>query len=557
MKSRTRLLPLAMLALSPIALAQQLPNAGTQLRQLDPPPVPQKAEPKISIVPATVAATPGTEASRVKVDQLRFTGLRAFSDAELLAITGFSPGTELTLPELEAMAARITAHYRDNGYFVARAYLPAQDISNRIVTIAVSEGSYGEVVLRNKSRLSDGVAKGLLGGLESGDPITLLPLEHRLLLLSDVPGIEVTSTLAPGSAPGSSDLVVDIVDGQRVTGEVDVDNAGDPYTGEYRLGGTVNLNNLAGRGDVASLRVQTSGPGLQYARASYQMLFGRATAGIAYSRLNYELGEQFEVLGANGSATVASIFGSMPVLRSRRSNLSVGLNYDDIRLVDRIDLFPAANREAHARVATLSAYGNHADTVDAGAVTTGWVALAFDHRAFREPLARAVDASTARTNGSYQTLALRVSRMQGLSDNWSLYAAINAQLASKNLDSSEKFVLGGMDGVRAYPQGEAVGDEGYVANLEAHYLLAGLSARVPGQIHLIGFVDHGRITVNKDPWFPGPNNRDLSATGVGIAWNDPGNFGLRMYYAVKLGNEAAISAPDKSGRFWFQAVKYF
>ncbi len=32
---------------------------------------------------------------------------------------------------------------------------------------------------------------------------------------------------------------------------------------------------------------------------------------------------------------------------------------------------------------------------------------------------------------------------------------------------------------------------------------------------------------------------------------------VRAYYAFKLGDEAATSAPDASGRFWLQAVKYF
>ena len=45
--------------------------------------------------------------------------------------------------------------------------------------------------------------------------------------------------------------------------------------------------------------------------------------------------------------------------------------------------------------------------------------------------------------------------------------------------------------------------------------------------------------------------------GVGLTWTDPGNFAIRTYYAQKLGNEVATSAPDKSGRFWIQAVKYF
>jgi hypothetical protein len=49
----------------------------------------------------------------------------------------------------------------------------------------------------------------------------------------------------------------------------------------------------------------------------------------------------------------------------------------------------------------------------------------------------------------------------------------------------------------------------------------------------------------------------LSSVGVGVSWDDPGNFAVRAYYARKLGSEDAISAPDKSGRFWIQAIKYF
>jgi len=44
---------------------------------------------------------------------------------------------------------------------------------------------------------------------------------------------------------------------------------------------------------------------------------------------------------------------------------------------------------------------------------------------------------------------------------------------------------------------------------------------------------------------------------VGLLWDEPGNFAVRTYYAFELGDEPAISAPDKSGRFWIQGIKYF
>ena len=78
-----------------------------------------------------------------------------------------------------------------------------------------------------------------------------------------------------------------------------------------------------------------------------------------------------------------------------------------------------------------------------------------------------------------------------MTDSVSLYGAIYGQFASKNLDISEKMGLGGMYAVRAYPVGEAYADEGYVVNLEARLLLPKFSQRMPGQMHLIGFVDTG------------------------------------------------------------------
>lgn len=553
---KNTLLPLAILALSQGLLAQQLPGAGSQIRQLPPTPAPQKAAPEISIQEGTAPVTPGVGAVKILVKSLQVTGARAYSEAELIALTGFAPGTELTLAELQAMAARITDHYRKNGYFVARAYLPAQNIRDNAVTITVSEGQYGKVVLRNQSTLADAQANRLLGGLNSGDPITTEPLENRLLLLSDTPGVNVKSTLVPGDTPGTSDLIVDVTPGKRISGSIDADNAGNYYTGEYRLGATVNLNNPLGLGDVASLRAVTSGSGLNYGRASYQIPFGRATVGVAYSKLNYQLGKEFEVLRANGTAEIFSVYGSYALIRSRNTNLYAGLNYDHRVFQDRIDLFGSVI-DKKADVPTVSLYGNHLDRLGGGGANAFSLALSAGKLDIQTPAALAADAASARTNGSYQKLAFNVSRLQHVTNTLSFYAGLNGQFASKNLDSSEKMVLGGMDGVRAYPQGEGFGDEGYFVNLEARLLLAGLSARVPGQVHLVGFVDGGSVTINKKPWAAGTNQRNLSGAGVGLTWTDPGNFALRTYYARKIGNEIATAAPDKSGRFWIQVIKYF
>jgi hemolysin activation/secretion protein len=557
MKRTPQLWPLALLALSPSLFAQVIPGAGTQLRQLTPPPPARPAEPAIKIEEGSTAVTPGVATESVRVDQLHIAGAQAYTEQELLQVTAFVPGSTLTLSELQAMAARITARYRQDGYFVARAFLPSQDISNHVVTITVSEGRYGKVEVRNESRLDDGLANDMIAGLDSGDAITIEPLEHRLLLLSDVPGVRVSSTLVPGSLPGTSDLLVNVAPGRRVTGLVDVDNNGDPVTGEWRLGGSIFFNNLIGRGDVASLRLVTTGNGLAYGRAAYQAQFGRVTAGLAYSHLDYQLGQPFDALGAHGTANVASVFGGLALMRSRRSNLYLGAIYEDRRLEDRFDLFPADGRRANLRVAGISLHGDHLDDFGGGGVNSFYVGLSAGSLDILTPASLAVDAATARSNGSYQKLWFNLARLQRVNDRLSVNFALDGQVASKNLDPSEKFVLGGMDGVRSYAQGEGFGDEGYIASVEARFLLASLTGRVPGEVHLLGFADAGHIRINAEPWTNAPNERDLRGAGLGLSWDAPGNFSVRTYYAFRIGNEHALDASDDSGRFWVQAVKYF
>ena len=537
------------------AQAQQPPSAGSQLQQIPPAPALERRAPEIRIERSGAPPAPLADDVRIRVNALRISGQTSFSEAQLLELTGFRAGTELSLTEMRAMAASISDYYHREGYVVAQAYLPAQDITDGIVNLAVIEGRYGQVVLRNSSNLSDGLARGLLGGLNSGDPITIAPLEERLLLLSDVPGVGVRSTLVPGATAGTSDLLVDVVPGRPVTGSVEADNHGNRYTGEYRLGATVNVNNMAGQGDVLSFRGLVAS-GLTYGRLSYQAQFGRATVGIAYTALEYRLGREFESLRAHGTAQIASLYGSYPLIRSRNNNLYALAGLDARTFQDKVDSTSSVtDRKIGAGIFGLA--GDSRDRFGGGgfnAYSVTWTTGSLD---IETPAARASDALTARSNGHYDKLAFHAMRLQTLPGPFSLYGSIRGQVASKNLDISEKMELGGAYAVRAYPEGEAYGDEGYVATVEGRMLLPKFSERLPGQMHLVAFADTGAITLNKNPWLPGQNSRTLSGAGLGLTWADYNNFVVKAYWAHKVGNAVATSAPDAKSRFWIQLVKYF
>lgn len=552
---KSSMIAIVMLAGAETALAQQVPDAGQQIQQIPQPPVVERPNTNVFFDKPAAPVEASVAGPKVRVNALLVTGETLFSDEQLIAGTGFIPGSELNLSDLRNIAARIARYYNDRGYFLAQAYLPAQDIEGGVVTVAVIEGRYGAIDLRNQSRLKDIVARGVLDGLENGDIVESAPLERRLLLLSDIPGVAVRSTLAPGSAVGTSDLIVDIVPGRSVTGSIEADNAGNRYTGPYRLGGSVYFNNLTGSGDVASLRVLASNLGLLYGRASYQTLFGNASVGAAYARVNYELGREFKSLDARGSADIFSLFGSYPVIRSRNSNLYALGAVEARYLEDRIGLTSTVtNRNIHALTAGFR--GDQRDAIGLGGWSTYSVGATLGKLDIETPAARLIDASSRR-NGGYGKLQLSVAHLQHLVGPLSLYGAIRGQVASKNLDSSEQMALGGAYAVRAYPEGEAYGDQGYVANVEARYLLPDFSDAMPGRLQLVGFIDVGAVTLAKDPWFPGSNSAHRKGYGAGIIWSNPNNFLITASYARKLGNQPATSAPDRSGRIWLQFVKLF
>lgn len=554
---KLKLLPLALLVMSPTAFAATPLNAGGQMQQIPPSPQPQMAAPALEVKPASQPVSAPQDSAKIVVNRIQLTGAQVYTEARLLAVTGFTAGSSLSLADLQGMAANIATYYRQNGYFVAQAYVPAQEIQGGVVTIAVIEGQYGKVSLNNQTHVSNSLANDLLAGINSGDVVATAPLEHRLLLLSDLPGVKVNSSLVPGAAPGSSDLIVNLTPGKRISGSIDADNAGNHYTGANRIGATVNFNEPLGQGDVASLRALTSGSGLNYLRGAYQMQFGKAKAGVAYSALRYELGEEFASLGAHGTAQVVSLFGSYPLVRSRNTNLNAGLVLDAKKFQDKVDNPTPSVADKRAQVLTASLSGNQLDRVGGAGQTAFMLAWSAGNIDLQTPDVQALDAVTAHSNGHFNKLGFGLSRQQRITDTVSVSAALSGQLASKNLDVSEKMELGGMYGVRAYPEGEAYADQGYVLNLEARWQLPKLTSTLPGQVQLIGFIDTGSVTLNKNPWAAGPNRRTLSGAGVGVNWYETNNFMVRAYYAVKVGDEAATSAPDKSGRFWIQAVKYF
>ncbi|GAC1029894.1 ShlB/FhaC/HecB family hemolysin secretion/activation protein [Pseudomonas sp. No.21] len=550
MRSTPVLAGLAASLLSLSVSAATAPDAGQVQQGLDQQPLQLSPRQSLPINLPDAPADPSAEAGpRLQVNGFTLEGNSALGSEELLGLLADLPGKELSVGQLQAAANRITRRYREQGYPLARAYLPAQEIDGGVVKIAVLEGRYGEVRVDNPVGLG-GSALAPLAALKAGDAVQGQPLERSLLLLQDTPGVEVKSTLRPGASTGTTDLLVGLQKSPLVTGSVDMDNYGNRFVGQYRLGGTLNLNNPLNLGDRLSLRAMGSDQDQHYGRVAYQLPLGpwATQFGVAYSDMDYELGKDFEDLRAHGNARIASVYAIQPLVRSRDFSLFTQLQFDDKRLKDDIDLFDEKS-DKHARVVTLTLNGNSRDDLLGGGINSFALGWSQGSLTLDGAQAQRTDDATAGTRGRFHKLNPSLVRLQRLSDRFSLYTQLQGQWADGNLDSSEKLYLGGAYGVRAYPQGEASGDQGWLANVELRYALT-------EAWQLSTFVDHGEVRLNKDTWTSDDNHRSLSGAGFGALWAAHG-WQVNAVAAWKPGNAEAESDVERTPRVWAQVVRAF
>ena len=531
------------------AIAQTPPTSGELLQQLPPPPDTDEPPPQVTIESPDAAVD---DATPFPVQRIVIEGNTVFDDPTLHALVAEGEGRTHTLASLDALAQRITAHYRAHGHPLARAIIPAQALDAGTVRIQVVEARFDDVRIDNRSRVRDSLLQATVAPMRRGDLVTDASLDRGLLLLGDLPGVRAHATLRPGTAVGTSSLVVQVDPGKRVTGQVSLDNAGNRYTGRVRLGAWLQVANPLRQGDQLDFAAMTSGSDLSYGRAGYQAtLNGRGTRlGAAYSTLDYALGGSLEPLQAHGTANVASAWLSQPLLRHRDVRLNVRLQVDRKHLRDIIDT-ASLRGERHATAWTLGLDGERRD---ATGTTRGSVGVTRGDLAFDDADAAAADAATARTAGNYTRWNARIERLQVLGPRTRLLLAASGQASSDNLDASEQFLLGGPYSVRGYAAGQLAGASGHLLTAELRHDLPWFG---PGHTEGLFFVDAGELRFNADPWTTGENRAQVQSAGIGLNWIGPNQWRASLQVAAPIGSRPAVAGEDDDVRAWAWVAKGF
>ena len=274
------------------------------------------------------------------------------------------------------------------------------------------------------------------------------------------------------------------------------------------------------------------------------------------SALDYRITQSdFAALKANGDASHVALTASYPL--SRRSDFSLSLegSVEGKRLLDRTVTGETSNRSV-----TVTHLGFNGYTVGGAlgsAVGSFGTSVSFGTSDQHNAAALATDSTTRKVQGGFSKLGYNLGYLRPLPQDWRFNATLNGQFAGKNLDSSERINLGGINGVRAYPTGEATADEGWLLRIDiAKPFNDSFLAHV--------FLDAAGAKLNHQTWNnwnaanPGQSNTyQIAGIGAGLDWRISRDALFSASVASPLGNNPGadsrgnnVDGKGQSTRVW-------
>ena len=516
----------------------------------------------------TIAAPQSDVAVTIKTFQ--FVGASLLPESLLQAEVVSYIGQTLDYNGLNLVTKKISELYRKNGW-LAKVYLPPQDIQNGLVTIEINEAKLGAVKtnVEPNARLDPKLAIGMLAkAQQKGAPLNNQALERAMLLINDTPGFQAQATLSPGAQTGETDVTLTLADRPIFNASIWADNYGSRQIGKARVNGQIQLNNLTGWGDALHVHALKS-RGLEYVSGGIEFPLGYAGTrmDIGAAVTNYEVvGDGLSDLEAEGESYSLRAGIKHPIIRSLYSNLMLQANIEELNSIDNALGFEISDKRY--RSVTLGLKGDSSDSFGAGlglggGTFWGGISLTAGSLDLQNAADLAADKLTTRTDGSYNKLNFYLGRQQLLTEKWIAKALLSGQLADGNLGGFEKFSLGGPSGLSGFTVGEAAADSGWMLNTEARYA-------VTPQFSASLLADAGGVCRFKSTWAGWnagnpklENCYQLASAGLGLGFASQ-LFDARLSYARQITGNRGLDtngedseSEHRKHQLWLQVSTHF
>lgn len=535
------------------------PKIGDVLKEVTPPKI-EREKREIPKIKQEQISTPKEfeDDKKVRIERFLISGATHMSNEELKQIVAPYEKQDLSFNQIQEITTLITRAYRQKGYFVARAYIPEQNImtqDNRL-KINIIEGKYGEFKLENKSLVKDSILQSNLDDIKDKDIISTNTLERAMLIINDTPGAVVTKAdVRPGKEVGTSDFLIGTEATNRVNGYLIGDNYGSQYTGKHRIMAGVDINSPFNIGDkISAFGFTSEKEGLLSGKLAYDFpIHANGTRGeISYSKTTYELGSSYKKLDAVGKSDSLTGRVTYPILKTRVENLDSYVEVSYNKMKDEIQSVDSKVKKDSYVATTGLDYSKDSLVFNKNSQTRAGVSITFGRLSFNDKDDKESDKNGANTQGQFSKINIELGKDLDIFDSlkWSNSLQMQYALGNKNLDGSQDLSVGGINGVKFYQDGEESAENGYIYNTEFIYTLP-IIAGIDNKISL--FYDIGRVYMSRN--FTQEKSRTLQDIGLGYKVSYK-NFFANSYLAYNIGNEVT-SQDNYNSRAMFQVGYVF
>ncbi|MDD4616623.1 MAG: ShlB/FhaC/HecB family hemolysin secretion/activation protein [Alphaproteobacteria bacterium] len=470
---------LGTLAIAATAQAQTVPSTA-QPGQIEKrlPQMPE-SQPRLHLeVPPPVEGQKLPEALRQKLEANKFAlkevvleGATVYGTKDLESAYKDLLGQTISLLDARTIASRITSFYRNNGYILTQAVVPAQDVTEGKLKIRVIEGYISNVSYegdigndKERARLQSYAAR-----ITSQRPTRMASLERYMLLMNDLPGTTITGLIRPSTSNfGAAELVLTIRR-KQYEASYTFDNRGSKTIGPFQHTVILGANSIFNSYDHTQVRFMTVNPWKELFLAELQhdeILNPEGTKlTLLGSHTHTQPGDWLKPLDLKGDSDLVELKISHPFMRLRQQSLVVRALMD-VRNTG-IDMFSGQTlTRDRLRVLRAGATYNFLDTMQGSDSVD--VAISQGLNIF-DATDKGLSRSNPAAEADFTKVNFDVSRLQPLEDGFSILTSATGQYSFQALLSDEQFSFGGADYGRAFDPSEALGDSGLGGKVEFRY----------------------------------------------------------------------------------------
>jgi hemolysin activation/secretion protein len=508
--------------------------------------------------PETRGDTP-EDALQVRVGEVQIEGgLPALAD-ETAALVQALQGRQLTLGDIRRHVLALEQAYGQRGFFLVRVVLPPQRlVDGGPLQLRVVDGVIESLDTAALPESQRAVVERTLAPLIDRPALTLAEAERRLALAGESAGLRLRSTLAAGSTPGATRL---LLDGEHRLADASLSlGNGQPRTlGTADLQLTGSLNSALGQGERLYLTLGSGrAPFDAESRHGFVRLVGLGLVlpvGIEGASLNPELtrtvtrpAPEPDALRTRGRLQRSALRALLPLDATGLQvwTAQIGLEQIDQRQT-AIDFGVDLSRDRY-RVLRAGLDRSFQFDESRAALSLG-LAKGLGGRDAAEAEAEGVPLSRLGAGPRFGrfNLAVRWSRPLGADHSLRLFASSQSSLGDALL-VPEQFALSGPEAVSGYTPGSLAVDTGVAlrAEVSRHALVSFDGRGLSFAPYAFAATGHGRLI---EPSALERARVHAGSAGLGLRIAAPGG-GLSVELARRLGHP---DGPADTRRWHMQA----